>query len=201
MSDKKLVEMPNKEFDKFMCEKFPELFRERKLPMNQTCMCWGFNIGKGWHQLLYDLCEKLDYIRKQTGLITVFIQIKEKFGSARFYHNIDTSECKLDKEMIDLWGELIDSLVGKAERKSDTTCSVCEKAYYHRKIAIGGWVYDACKDCMISGKRIERDDIKEQMEKNEIHNNTVEEIMYSFNTLSVEQLNKVKEFIDTITKK
>jgi hypothetical protein len=164
---KPLVKMPNDKYDEFMCEKFPELFQDRRKPMNQTCMCWGFNIGEGWNELLYNLCEKLETIRKTTGLVTVFDQIKEKFGGGRFYYHIDGSACKLERNIVDLWVSLIESLVSRAERESDETCAVCGERYYHDKIVLGGWVYDSCKECMINGKRIDRSDIKEILEEQE----------------------------------
>ena len=56
----KLIKMPNKSFDKFMCEKYPQIFQDRNKPMSVTAMCWGFNVGKGWNELLHNLCEKID---------------------------------------------------------------------------------------------------------------------------------------------
>lgn len=143
-----LIEMTNKEFDKFMCEKFPELFRDRNKPMSQTCMCWGFDLnGPGWNHLLYNLCEKLDFVRQQTGIITVFDQIKEKFGGGRFYYHIDTENCKLEDSIIKIWCSFIDNAIDKAEWESNQTCATCGKQYWHDKITIGKWVYDTCKDC------------------------------------------------------
>jgi len=56
--------------------------------MNQTCMCWGFCIGKGWYYHLNKLCSRLDLIQKRTGIKVSWLQIKEKYASGRFYHNI-----------------------------------------------------------------------------------------------------------------
>lgn len=200
-TDKKLVEMTNEEFDKLMCEKFPELFRDRRKPMNQTCMCWGFNIGEGWHQLLHDLCEKLDFIRQQTGLITVFDQIKEKFGGGRFYYHIDGSACKLEKKLVELWASLISSLISKAERESDQTCAVCGENYYHDKIVLHGWVYDACKDCMINNKRTTSQDVAKEIEEAEKRRDRYESIVHKIERLDEAKLPQLESFLSELANK
>lgn len=194
--------MTNEEYDKFICEKFPELFRDRRKPMNQTCMCWGFSIGEGWHQLLYDLCEKLDYIREQTGLLTVFDQIKEKFGGGRFYYHIDGSSCKLEKKMVELWASLINSLVGRAENESDETCAVCGKKYYGGHITVGGWVYDSCKECLLKSDVKNRyENFEEIINKAEKQNERYEALKWQIDCLNDAQLTKVEELVKEITPK
>lgn len=46
----------DKEIDKELCEKYPKIFRDRHAPMTQTCMCWGFEIGGGWYNILDNAC-------------------------------------------------------------------------------------------------------------------------------------------------
>jgi hypothetical protein len=43
----------------------------------------------------------LDLIRKQSGIITVFDQIKEKFGSGRFYYHTDNPNENMPKDVAD----------------------------------------------------------------------------------------------------
>ena len=45
-----------KELDEKLCADFPKIFAQRNLPMNQTCMCWGFDVGDGWYDLIHTLC-------------------------------------------------------------------------------------------------------------------------------------------------
>jgi len=42
--------------DKYLCEKYPDLFSERHKSMQETCMCWGFEHGDGWFHLLDITC-------------------------------------------------------------------------------------------------------------------------------------------------
>lgn len=48
------------ELDKQLVERFPRMFRNRYAPMTETCMCWGFECGDGWFQILMSLCENID---------------------------------------------------------------------------------------------------------------------------------------------
>lgn len=44
------------ELDKQLCEKYPKIFADRYKPMNQTCMCWGFDHGDGWYNIIDNMC-------------------------------------------------------------------------------------------------------------------------------------------------
>ena len=45
-----------KELDDKLCAKYPKLFRDRHAPMTVTCMCWGFDCGDGWYNIIDALC-------------------------------------------------------------------------------------------------------------------------------------------------
>jgi hypothetical protein len=150
---KKIIEMSREEFDKFMCEKYPIIFQDRKKPMSETCMCWGFDVGKGWYELLDNLCEKIDKLYKLTHIGIKANQVKEKFGSLRFYTsplNNQLEQVKGDPKIDDATAktiiDIIDDCVVAAEYKSNLTCAECGENYYE-KIIIGGWVYDICEEC------------------------------------------------------
>ena len=57
------------ELDKKLCEKYPKIFRDRFGDMRTTAMCWGFECGDGWYNILDSLCEciqgHIDWKRKQ----------------------------------------------------------------------------------------------------------------------------------------
>ena len=44
------------ELQKQLYEKYPKIFRQKDLPMNQTCMCWGIEVGEGWYNIIDTLC-------------------------------------------------------------------------------------------------------------------------------------------------
>ena len=43
------------ELDDKLCRRFPVLYQDRRSPMAQTCMCWGFDCGDGWFEILWQL--------------------------------------------------------------------------------------------------------------------------------------------------
>jgi hypothetical protein len=48
-----------KELDEALCVKYPEIFRDRNGDMRTTLMCWGFECGDGWYNIIDILCGKL----------------------------------------------------------------------------------------------------------------------------------------------
>ena len=52
------------ELDELLCQRYPKIFVNRHGDPKQTLMCWGFECGDGWYNI-----------------------IKEKFGTLRFYTN------------------------------------------------------------------------------------------------------------------
>lgn len=49
------------ELDQELCEKYPLIFADRHKPMTETCMCWGFDCGDGWFDLLDKLCANIQH--------------------------------------------------------------------------------------------------------------------------------------------
>ena len=43
------------ELDEMLCEKYPKIMVNRNKDMKETCMCWGFECGNGWFQILNQL--------------------------------------------------------------------------------------------------------------------------------------------------
>ena len=77
----------NKELELKLVEKYPRILFDYGGDMQKTCMHWGMECGDGWYDLLNELLEKLDYISKHSGVQVVADQIKEKFGTLRFYYS------------------------------------------------------------------------------------------------------------------
>ena len=99
----------NEELDRKLCEAYPKLFADRNKPMSETAMCWGFSHGDGWYNIINALCANIqghiDWIERrreaevkkgQEGELgmprtpaveqVVVNQVKEKFGTLRFYY-------------------------------------------------------------------------------------------------------------------
>jgi hypothetical protein len=112
---------------------FPKLYRQHKLPMDQTCMCWGFECGDGWFDLLYDLSKKISEVDPKCEVT----QVKEKFGTLSFYVSSASDE--------------VYKLIDKAEKKSGKICDLCgEKGKIRDKY---GWLMALCNKCWATEKK------------------------------------------------
>ena len=75
-----------KELDDLLCERYPLIFAERNLSMQESCMYWGFACDDGWFTLIDTLCAKLQAHTDLNGAPQVVAtQVKEKYGELRFY--------------------------------------------------------------------------------------------------------------------
>lgn len=123
------------ELDKKLCEKYPKIFANRYKPMAETAMCWGFEVGDGWYQIIDSLCGQiqhhLDWHNRTEEKVAQVVasQVKEKFGGLRFYY--------------DGGDDVIDGMVRMAESWAANTCETCGKP---GKLRGGGWLYTACDE-------------------------------------------------------
>jgi hypothetical protein len=155
-----------KELDELLCAKYPKIFRDRNAPMNQTCMCWGFDCGDGWFNIIdrlcaniqshianveqqrehtikwnnqvndpdYDWSNKASFIKREERPVpelldqVVAIQVKEKFGTLRFYYNGGD--------------DFINGLERMAESMSAVTCEECGSPGTR---TTGGWIRTLCE--------------------------------------------------------
>ena len=172
--------------DKLLCEKYPKMMVNRNKDMKETCMCWGFECGDGWFNILdqlmgniqhhidwkekqragaikynematqakagnFDLFEETmkalpndEFKEKRLGEIVAgdfrkvpesipqvtLDQVKEKFGTLRFYYSGGDDE--------------ISGMVRMAESMSGVTCEGCGNLGERRG---GGWVHTYCTPC------------------------------------------------------
>jgi hypothetical protein len=124
-----------KELDELLCQKYPLIFANRHRPMNETAMCWGFDCGDGWFNILDQLCLNIQYYiewknKKETVVEQVVAdQVKEKFGTLRFYYSGGD--------------EHIAGMVAMAESMSGVTCEDCGKPGRSRGF---GWITTVCDE-------------------------------------------------------
>jgi hypothetical protein len=72
------------ELDALLCKKYPKMMVNRDKSMMETCMCWGFECGDGWFNLLNQLM----------GNIQHHIDWKNKQRQWAIDHNIMATQCK-----------------------------------------------------------------------------------------------------------
>ena len=122
------VELENKLF-----KKYPKIFRQKSLSMNETCMCWGISTGDGWYWLIDNLCDTIQrYIDANKQEQVEAIQVKEKYGGLRFYLNQES--------------DMIHGMVWIAESMSYTICEDCGST--DGVTQTEGWISILCKKCI-----------------------------------------------------
>jgi hypothetical protein len=50
-----------KELDEYLCKVYPKMMVNRNKSMQETCMCWGFECGDGWFQILNQLMGNIQH--------------------------------------------------------------------------------------------------------------------------------------------
>ena len=139
------------ELDKQLCEKYPLMFKDRHGDPMDTLMCWGFEHGDGWYQIINNLCDNIQHyidwshkshdwdikwneehpdqprpVREIVPQVVVQ-QVKEKFGTLRFYYQGGDDK--------------IDGMVRMAESMSAVMCEQCGAPATTRG---PGWIRTLC---------------------------------------------------------
>lgn len=116
------------DLDNKLCNDFPEIFRDRWSDPQTTLMCWGFECGDGWYDILHDLCQDIMIYCVATGdKVPKAVQVKEKWGGLRFY--------------VDSCSDEVYYIINNYEKKSYRTCEVCGGRGVVRD---NGWVKTLC---------------------------------------------------------
>ena len=124
-----------KELDEELCKKYPEIFRDRHGDMRTTAMCWGFECGDGWYNIIDAACAQIEnraYNNRLNNVkfhTVVATQVKEKYGTLRFYYTGGD--------------EYVDGVVAMAEAMSAVTCETCGAPGELRQ---GGWLKTLCDE-------------------------------------------------------
>lgn len=139
----------NKENTAQIYRDFPQLFRGRNKSIKENLMPFGFDHNDGWFQLVYDLSAKIDTYAKEKGLTPEVVQVKEKFGSLRYYlHGGD---------------EFIYDLICKVEEASTHICEDCGRPAKVR--SRGRWYRTLCSLCAFEQSY---DEAKEDTEEDKL---------------------------------
>ena len=113
-------------------EKYPKIFRQKGLPMQQTCMCWGICCGDGWYNIIDTLCHNIQshVVVRGEDVGVEATQVKEKFGGLRFYYDGGDS--------------FVRGLCLMAEGLSCRTCEECGSPGTQNE---KGWINTLCNPC------------------------------------------------------
>ena len=116
----------NEQLDAELCRKYPVLFRDRGARPPQTGMVWGFECGDGWFDILDTLCYFLQEVCHEHARKIIVEQVKEKYGSLRFYWRWEWSSETGDIGVFpDVLNHHVDALVNMAEALTHYICEMC----------------------------------------------------------------------------
>ena len=123
-------------------EKFPKLFRQKDLPMTETCMCWGIECGDGWYWLIYNLADAIQrYIDANKKEQIEVVQVKEKYGGLRFYV-----------------GSADDVVLGMIDFAEHLSYRICESCGSMEEVEQSeGWIRTLCRKCL---ENLEKETLK-----------------------------------------
>ena len=173
-------------WDGFM-DKYPILFQDSKKPMTETCMCWGIECPIGWFHILEQLCTVLEFYNmefvKNHGIAIIAAQVKEKFGTLRFYYDVrpvdengivkyEPDELPTDKDRqrmiaMNYLEMLADNIIREADNMTEKTCADCgipldDENFVETK----GWISYICKECDEKRHKEWEEDLKKMREEN-----------------------------------
>jgi len=126
-----------RELDEMLCQRHPKIFADRHGDMRTTAMCWGFECGDGWYNIIDGLCLHIQHYidtKKKDGIEVpqvVAVQVKEKFGTLRFYYNGGDDTV--------YW------MVRLAEYYTERTCEGC--GIPNKVTSRNGWLSNICPVC------------------------------------------------------
>jgi len=86
------------ELDKLLCEKYPKMMVNRNKNMQETCMCWGFDCGDGWFnildQLMGNIQHHIDWQEKQHNWEVKYNEMAQagKNGNAELFADLVAKE-------------------------------------------------------------------------------------------------------------
>jgi len=191
--DDPFLKMTSEEYDTYMCNRYPFMFKERNLPMSQTCMCWGFDIGAGWRDLLDQACQKIEIVEHTQNVSTVFSQVKQKYAGIRLYHSPQPVNSTVVVNTI--WFDVINDIIDLAESRSYHICEECSVPISH-SIVDGHWIHALCISCyekLIRSRNVENaeEHIKNVIERSDL----IDSINFTLRRLKTEELHQITNLI------
>lgn len=118
------------DLDRLLCERYPKIFPLHDSDVQRSTMAWGFECGDGWFDLIDDLCSRMQpHVDSSCIDQIIALQVKEKYGELRFYHNSGD--------------EMIHQMVEEAEARSEQICEQCGQPGALTE-TLKGWLQTRC---------------------------------------------------------
>jgi hypothetical protein len=98
------------ELDEQLCKKYPKIFKNRHASMQETCMCWGFECGDGWYNIIDQLCANIqhhiNWIRKCRAGALVYNRVLKRAlngdtAGLEWYHTYEGALPRIVNKRVD----------------------------------------------------------------------------------------------------
>lgn len=143
----------------FMKKKYSLEKQREQGKIGNLYSAFGCECNDGWFELLYSLCQEIDEVYKKANMPVdiVIEQIKEKFGSLRFYYSFrDKEQAVHALDFLGIGGfrymqedtpihKEIANIVKNYEKKSSFVCENCGASGKLRTEC--PWVLTLCDKC------------------------------------------------------
>lgn len=88
----------------------PMFYSDAHKSMQETCMCWGWEFGKGWYELARNMSYEIELLNRwvypKYRLKIVADQMKEKFGDLTVYWQVRHDPCWFGRKINEMFDKL-----------------------------------------------------------------------------------------------
>jgi hypothetical protein len=137
----------NNELKEKLYQKYPEIFADKDKSARESCMYWGIACPDGWYTIIEKLCAQLQHDTNINNYPQVVAeQVKEKFGTMRFYYRLEYTENSKTCNFKDFREGFIAGMIASSESRCSEICAICgsNQSIKSKK----GWVQYLCENCM-----------------------------------------------------
>lgn len=151
----------NQDLEEALVKNYPSIFKDIYGDPKETCMSFGIETGTGWYNLIESACfniqetvDLVNHIHPNLNFRVVAAQIKQKWGTLRFYiefhYNPDVVKSIegvffVEGASIEWAFDRIHETIRFAEKKSEYICDTCGDWMKYDKGE--GWHYPKCEAC------------------------------------------------------
>ncbi len=113
--------------EKEILEKYPKIFKDKALPITQSCMSWGICVPDDWLPIIDELCDAMQncgwtsWGSSHNGPLksgqVVAEQVKSKYGDLRFYYRLEFDRDDVPDAFVRENYKYIDGMIAYAENR------------------------------------------------------------------------------------